>query len=34
MEQNDIAIEEVKQMGVDDAAIVLSLEPKAVVEKP
>jgi hypothetical protein len=34
MEQNDIAIEEVKQMGADDAAIVLSPEPEAVVEKP
>jgi hypothetical protein len=34
MEQNDIAIEEVKQMGVDDAAIVQPPEPVAVLEKP
>jgi hypothetical protein len=34
MEQNDFTIEEEKHMGADDAAIVLSPEPEAVVEKP
>jgi len=34
MEQNDIAIEEVKQMGVDNAAITQPPETEAVLEKP